>query len=147
MLENQNKLISDIEVSIEHYILKLIELKTPKEFSWEDSKLTFYQKLKIISKLPALLDNDLITGIEALNQIRNKFSHNLLAKIDNKQIEKIKKSILKFRIKHKKEEGSETDVVEFLELYDDIALIESFTSLVCAFIAGYCSTLIKKQKI
>jgi hypothetical protein len=33
-----------------------------------------------------------------------------------------------------------------LDLYDDIALIESFTNFVCAFIAGYCHNLYTQKK-
>jgi len=53
--------------------------------------------------------------------------------------------LLKFRISNKKNE-SEIEIKHFLDLYDDIALIESFTNFVCAFIAGYCHNLYTQKK-
>jgi hypothetical protein len=60
---------------IEHYLSKLIEFQTPKEFDWDESKLTFAQKVKILRKYEPLIAHDFIKGVEVLNRIRNKFSH------------------------------------------------------------------------
>jgi UDP-glucose 4-epimerase len=57
----------------------------------------------------------------------------------------VEKILLDFRIKNKKNE-SEKEIKHFLDLYDDIALIESFTNFVCAFIAGYCHSLYSQKK-
>ncbi len=116
---------------IEHYITKLIELETPKEFDWIESRLTFSQKLKLVRKIAGLVENDIHKGFEIINKIRNKFSHNLIATIDKTYVEELKKQINRFSKKIKSEE-IDSD-------YDDIFIIEMYTSLSCSYIAGYCT--------
>lgn len=132
-------------LSIEHYINKFIEFQTPTDFNWDDSRLSFSQKLKLLSNNHSLNKHEIIKGIESLNKIRNKYSHNLEAKIDSKDITIIKKILLDFRIINKKNK-TEKEIKHFLDLYDDIALIESFTNFVCAYIAGYCHSLYSQKK-
>jgi len=126
-------------LSIEHYINKLIEFQTPTDFNWDDSRLSFSQKLKLLSKNSQLNRHQIIKGIETLNKIRNIFSHNLEAKIDPVCVDVIREILFKFRASVKPELAKE--IKHFLDLYDDIALIESFTNFSCAFIAGYCHSL------
>lgn len=132
-------------LSIEHYINKLIEFQTPTDFNWDDSRLSFSQKLKLLSKNSRLNRHQIVKGIETLNKIRNKFSHNLEAKIDPVCVDVIREILFKFRVSVKKNE-SEKEIKQFLDLYNDIALIESFTNFVCAFIAGYCHSLYSQKK-
>ncbi len=119
---------------IEHYLTNLIELKTSKEFDWSETKLTFAQKQKLTRKIDALAETKFSRGIEIVNKIRNKFSHNLLAKIDEAYILELRTIINTFRKSQKSEEISTE--------YEEIAVVEIFTSMVCAFIAGYCSSIV-----
>lgn len=132
-------------LSIEHYIDKLIEFQSPADFNWDDSRLSFNQKIQLLSKNKSLNKHQILKGVETINKIRNKFSHNLEAKINFKDVSTIKMILLKFRISNKKKE-SEIEIKQFLDLYDDIALIESFTNFACAFIAGYCHNLYTQKK-
>jgi hypothetical protein len=131
-------------LTIEHYINYLIELSSPIEFSWDDSRLTFSQKLKLVSNLNILRTNQFDKGIEIVNNIRNKLSHNLLAKIDEKKVDQLKKILITYLIKGETKEKKQK-TIEHIDLFGHHAIIERFTSIVCAMIAGYCTRLIKKD--
>jgi len=132
-------------LSIEHYINNLIELSTPKLFDWDNSRMTFSQKLKLVSKISVLKRNKFDTGIEILNNIRNKLSHNMLATIDINKFEQLKVILFDYLCKDQSEvEKQET--LSHMNQYDTHAIIERFTSIVCALIAGYCTTLINKHE-
>jgi hypothetical protein len=125
---------------LEHYINMFIELETSKEFDFNNARLSFSQKLKLISKIESFKEVGIIKGIEILNKIRNKFSHNLKVQIDSNDIVYIKSVVDKIGTN----ESSPADDNE----YSDLATIESFTSMTCAFMAGYCTaTVHKRQKL
>ena len=132
-------------LSIEHYINNLIELSSPKVFDWDNSRMTFSQKLKLISKTSILKSNKFDIGIEILNTIRNKLSHNMLAKIDINKFEQLKAILLEYLCRNEPEEEKQK-TISHMNQYDTIAIIERFTSIVCALIAGYCTNLINKSE-
>lgn len=131
-------------LSIEHYINNLIDLSTPSDFNWDKSRLTFSQKMNLISNLHILNANNLIKGIEILNSIRNKLSHDMLGTIDEQKLIHLKKILLD-TLCHKKSEKKQKDIIQHVELFGPHAIIERFTSIVCAKIAGYCIYLINKE--
>lgn len=131
-------------LSIEHYLNNLIELLTPGTLDWDSSKMTFSQKLKLVSKINILAKSKFNKGIEILNTIRNKLSHNMLATIDENKIEQLKTLLLEYLYKGKtmeEKEKIESDISSF----GPHAIIERFTQLTCAMIAGYCTSLINKK--
>ena len=132
-------------LSIEHYINNLIELSTPKLFDWDNSRMTFSQKLKLVGKIAILKRNKFDTGIEILNSIRNKLSHNMLATIDVNKYEQLKGILLDYLCRDKSEADKE-ETLSHMSQYDTHAIIERFTSIVCALIAGYCTSLINKHE-
>ncbi|WP_298146613.1 hypothetical protein [Flavobacterium sp.] len=123
---------------IEHYLTVFIELEISSRLNLDKLRLTFSQKLKLIEDNQALKEEGIIKGIEILNRIRNKFSHNLKVKIDEKDIEYLKKVVDKIY----KKEGKEVDN----KIYSDVAIIEIFTSMTCAFIAGYLTYSVQRLK-
>jgi len=125
---------------LEHYLVKFIELQTPVEFDWDESKMTFAQKIKLVRRSAPLVENDFIKGIEVINRIRNKYSHNLLVTIAETDISTLQAIISAFRKSTKSPNQKNLDDV------DNIIVIETFTSLVCAFIAGYCSFIVMHEK-
>ncbi len=131
-------------LSIEHYLNNLVELSTPKNFNWKKSKMSFNQKLNLISELPIFRKNDCINGIRLLNEIRNKLSHDLLAKIDTNKLKELYQILLKMVCQDKSPEEIEK-VENHFNLFGPHAIIERFTSLTCAMIAGYCSSIIKNK--
>jgi len=116
---------------IEHYLTKFIELETPKGYNWDESRLTFSQKLKLVNKHSILSKFHLIEGMTLINKIRNRFSHNIKAKIISSDITSLKKVIIEFQ----KQVNSSSEIV----ISGDIEIIETFTTFALSFIAGYCS--------
>jgi hypothetical protein len=116
---------------LEHYVTNLITLLTPEDLNWNGTRMTFNQKITLISKMGAFTDPEFIKGIEIINGIRNKYSHNLLASIAESNIQELKRIIIKFRGRS-----------EIPNDAKNIVVIEAFTYLVCAYIAGYCTALV-----
>lgn len=121
---------------IEHYLTVFIELEISRKLTLDKLRLTFSQKLKLIEDNEALKETGIIKGIEIVNKIRNKFSHNLKVDINVNDIKFLKSVVDKIRDK----ESTSSENIE----YSDIAIIESFTSMVCAFMAGYCTKTVHK---
>lgn len=121
---------------IEHYLTVFIELEISRKLTLDKLRLTFSQKLKLIDDNEALKERGIIKGIEIVNRIRNKFSHNLKVQIDQKDIVFLKNVIDNIRDK-------DSIAIENTE-YSNVAIIESFTSMVCAFMAGYCTATVHK---
>jgi hypothetical protein len=121
---------------IEHYLTVFIELEISRKLTLDKIRLTFSQKLKLIEDNEALKETGIIKGIEIVNMIRNKFSHNLKVVINNNDIKYLKSVVDKIRDKG----SNENENIE----YSDIATIESFTSMICAFMAGYCTSTVHK---
>lgn len=121
---------------IEHYLTVFIELEISRKLTLDKIRFTFSQKLKLIEDNEALKETGIIKGIEIVNKIRNKFSHNLKVDINNNDIKYLKGVVDKIRDKG----SNENENIE----YSDIATIESFTSMICAFMAGYCTYTVHK---
>jgi hypothetical protein len=124
---------------VEHYMTNLIKLLSPEDFNWAESRMTFSQKFKLISKIEAFNEFNFIKGIESLNKIRNKFSHNLLATISETDIKVFRTFVDRFYKKSKSK--------KFSEYFDKIAIIELYTLVVCSYFAGYCTSIVDLDKI
>ncbi len=131
---------------IEHYITNLIEIKSPEDLNWEKSRLTFSQKLNLISKIPALRENDFTEGVEIINNIRNHYSHNILSEINLKQMARLKDILIAYFKTTKKTKEKNYGILEDLDVYEDTAIIEFFTLIFCSYIAGYCASLVNSLK-
>jgi hypothetical protein len=129
---------------IEHYIDNLIYLSTPENFEWNESRMSFSQKLKLIRKMKFIEATKFYKGIEILNSIRNDLSHNMLAKIDEVKFKKLESILLKYLCNNKSKEEQD-EIISHMSLYSSVAIIERFTSLTCANIAGYCTSIINKE--
>jgi hypothetical protein len=131
-------------LSIEHYVNNLIELSTPKSFNWEKSRMSFNQKLNLVQDLVIFQKNECVKGIRILNEIRNKLSHELLANIDENKLKELHQILLKMVCTRKSQEENE-EVKSHFNLFGPHAIIERFTSITCAMIAGYCSRIIDNK--
>jgi hypothetical protein len=131
-------------LSIEHYINNLIELSSPKEFNWEKTRMNFTQKINLIQGLKIFSQNEFIKGIRILNDIRNKLSHDLLGTIDENKLTELKSILLDIVCMDKSEEKI-FEIKNHFELFGPHAVIERFTSITCAMIAGYCSSLVNQN--
>jgi hypothetical protein len=112
---------------IEHYLDHFIPTHTRAPLGWEGARLTFGQKVSLISKLPFPEPYNLPPTIKHLNSLRNKFSHNISAKLSEEDL-------LPFRqFLHKCTKGESeipSDPQELLSLY---------MSIVCAYFASAIS--------
>lgn len=110
-------------------------------FNWDEAKLTFAQKMKLISREDALKSNDFVEGISIVNKIRNKYSHSLEVTINTNDLTILKRIIRKFYGTI----GAKYDG-EFLENhYSEIGILELFTSFFCSYISGICSEIIYQR--
>ncbi|MDP1744546.1 MAG: hypothetical protein Q8L90_03150 [Bacteroidota bacterium] len=124
---------------VEHYISKVIEFITPKEFDWDDSRLTYNQKISLIRKVTFLHHRgNIVRGLKLINAIRNQYSHNLNATIKREDIEELRNFINSFN-DLKGERQMPKNVT-------DINVIEIFTQSLCTFLAGCCTELVAHEK-
>jgi|GEM_PF-5628333 len=129
---------------IETYINKYIELRLPKTFDLDSANLTFSQKLKILKKDFSSMPIDFYTGINIINKIRNRYSHNLESNIDPSEIGIIQRLLKESQSKKTKNKGQiDLTKAENASVNPDILLIENFTNLFCSFLAGACTILAK----
>ena len=129
---------------IEHYLENLITLSTSKQFDWDSTRMTFSQKFRLVSNISVLKENRFGKGIEILNSIRNKLSHNMLASVEDDKVAQLKAILVNYQCEGK-DDQEKAKIVSSLNLFGTYAIIENFTSLCCAMIAGYCTGLINKK--
>jgi len=77
---------------IEHYLDEYLKAEY-KTLSWDDCKLTFAQKINLLSNFQISEPyKELIPSIKAMNKIRNKISHRVNFKISIDDLEPLKYS-------------------------------------------------------
>ena len=125
---------------IEHYLDHFISGLGHAELAWEGAKLTFGQKISLISKLSRFKDPyNLPPVIKHLNSLRNRFSHKISTKLAKEDLIPFQEFLLKLT-KDKAKIPTET-----------LDLLSFFTTMVCAYLAGsidaHFSYSIKGKKI
>ncbi|WP_457968158.1 hypothetical protein [Acinetobacter calcoaceticus] len=119
---------------IEHYIDEYLKVEY-ENLSWEDCKLTFSQKINLLSNFPISEPyKELIPSIKAMNKIRNKISHRVDFKISIDDLEPLK-YYLYGAYQEKKSEVPST----ILELLD------TYTMMVCVIFASTISALARHK--
>jgi hypothetical protein len=115
---------------VEHYITKYLEALSPEFFDWGGARMQFFQKLRLASGEGSVLrEHNLLSAIEALSKIRNRFSHNLEAKISDADVAPILASI--------KLSSPSLSIDELQKKMAPLALIELFTWALSAYMAGF----------
>ncbi|MGP1665363.1 MAG: hypothetical protein ACTS5I_05515, partial [Rhodanobacter sp.] len=71
---------------IEHYLDHFLATYPNAPFGWENAKLTFSQKVALISKLPFPEPYNLPPVIKHLNSLRNRFGHNINTTLSEKDL-------------------------------------------------------------
>lgn len=71
---------------IEHYLDHFLSTYPNDPFGWESAKLTFGQKVALISKLPFPEPYNLPPVIKHLNTLRNRFGHNINTKLSEEDL-------------------------------------------------------------
>ena len=126
---------------IETYLNKLLELRFADDVDIDAANLNFSQKLKMLRKHHAFQYVDFYHGISILNKIRNKYSHHLEAKIDSSEIGIIQSIMNTYSNKVNREPFVLTKSEDY-----EVIVIETFTSIFCAFVAGYCSSIVEEWR-
>ena len=117
---------------IEHYLDEYLKAEY-KSLSWDDCKLTFSQKINLLSSFQVSEPyKELIPSIKAMNKIRNKISHRVNFKISIDDLELLK-YYLNGAFKENKKEIPST-VLELLDVY---------TTMVCVLFSGAISRLVR----
>ena len=132
---------------IETYITKYINLRIPNSFDIDSANLTFSKKLNIIKGDLESMPFKFYNGINIINKIRNRYSHNLESTIDNSEIGIIK-SFLEDYGKIYQDPGTKDNKanrLSFTNMADYITIIESFTNLFCSCLAGALTVLVKHK--
>jgi hypothetical protein len=122
---------------IETHLNKLLELRLPNGLDIDEANLSFNQKLKLMRNDKVFINHDFYNPISIVNKIRNKFSHNIEAVIEPNEIGIIESMLKKYNEENDKDSAFNIDV----STHTSLAIIETFTSLFCAYTAGYCSAL------
>ena len=118
---------------LEFYIDKYLEAAYPTVTNWQNSRLTFAQKLEIInnSKTPIGM---YYSSIKCLNSLRNKFSHKISYKVEDKDYKEITEIMTCWY------DALGDPVLKGMEL------IENFTIWVCGSINGMINGINKETK-
>ncbi len=119
---------------IEHYLDESLQIRYPK-LDWEGAKLTFGQKISLLSKEPYPEKYNAISAIKQLNSLRNKLSHNIDFKISEEDLLPITNYLRKLY-------GDELP-----PLSDPMKTLELFTSMVCVWFASGISFTAEHGKI
>ncbi|WP_270428422.1 hypothetical protein [Acinetobacter johnsonii] len=119
---------------IEHYLDEYLKAEY-KTLSWDDCKLTFAQKINLLSNYQISEPyKELIPSIKAMNKIRNKISHRVNFKISIDDLEPLKYYLYGAFEKNKEEIPS--TILELLDVY---------TMMVCVLFAGAISRLVHEN--
>ncbi|MDR6674616.1 hypothetical protein [Xanthomonas sp. 1678] len=113
---------------IEHYLDHFIATYTKAPFSWESAKLTFGQKISLISKVPFPEPYNLPPTIKHLNSLRNKFSHNISTRLTEEDLLPFQQFL------EKCSKGQRADIPN-----DAREMLDFYTTIVCAYFASSIS--------
>ena len=112
---------------LEHYVDHFLQGYSDRPFAWGKAKLTFGQKLSLLTGERFPEPWNPIPSLKHLNSLRNKFAHNIsatLSKEDLLPLQEFLKKVMKGEGELPQEERE---------------ILETYTSLVGAFFAGSIS--------
>jgi hypothetical protein len=115
---------------IEHYLDHFLAVSPGAPFGWEAARLTFNQKVSLISGLPFPEPYNLPPVIKHLNALRNRFGHNINTSLSADDLLPIRQFLAKCTEVSGRRDELPTDPKELLSL---------FTSIVCAYFASSIS--------
>ena len=108
---------------IDHYLEEYIKI-TAREFDWESARLTFAQKITLLSKIKLPPKYNFIGELKHLNTLRNKISHRLDFKLNDEDL-------LPFTIFIQKVYDGENKAPR-----EANNILGAFIDIVCSFLAG-----------
>lgn len=119
---------------IEHYLDEFLKLRH-RDLDWDAARLTFGQKVALLSNFKISDQYDCIPAIKHMNSLRNKLSHDIEFKIESKDLLPLTQYL------KKSSEGKLDIPVEPKEL------LETFTSMACVLFAGWISGAVNQKRL
>lgn len=122
---------------IEKYLEDCIKLATNTEkieLTWGKVRLTFNEKLSLLSKIDTRDNMDCIPAIKRLNKIRNDISHNIHSELNINEFVPLIDYLNKIGDTTVKVKTEDTNINEVLG---------AFTVMVCAYLGGRLSSFSK----
>lgn len=93
---------------IEHYMDHYLATFPYASFGWKEAKLTFGQKVSLISKIQFPEPYNFVPAIKHLNSLRNKFGHNIGTTLSELDLLPLRQSVEKWSAKDRSELPSDT---------------------------------------
>jgi hypothetical protein len=118
---------------VEHYLDGYLKVYYPN-LNWEGARLTFSQKVLLLSRLDPPDRFNFIPAIKHMNSLRNKLSHNIDFKIEANDLLPITQFLAK-AVKGEAEVPTEQNEI-----------LQFFTVLVCAYLGGAISGRLSEEK-
>ena len=115
---------------IEHYLDHVLATHPGADFGWENARLTFGQKIALISGLKFPEPYNFPPAIKHLNSLRNRFGHNINTRLTEDDLLPIKQFLSKCIEKSDRPAEIPSEPKEILSM---------FTSLTCAYFASTIS--------
>jgi hypothetical protein len=115
---------------IEHYMNHFIAMHPGARFNWSGARLSFAQKVALISGIPFPEEWNFVPAIKHLNAIRNRFGHKLNLTLTEVDVAPLAEYLRKCIYPKVKTEGVPSDPRAVLQL---------FTLVVCSYFAGAIS--------
>lgn len=119
---------------VEHYLDEYLRIEYPT-LDWEVARLTFGQKVAMLSSFKISDRYDCIPSIKHMNALRNKLSH----KIDFKITEQDLLPLIQYL--EKVYEGQDKIPTEPREI------LSQYTTMTCVLFAGYISSKARHEKV
>jgi len=119
---------------IENHIDKYIELSLPSDFDLEKARMSFSQKVEFAAKSHFMVAFNFVQAVKVLNKIRNSFSHDIQSGIKEDQIQVVLNVLNEY-----KKSAEKPITMPTRKTHTDVAIIEFFTNLFCAYFAGGCA--------
>jgi hypothetical protein len=116
-------------LAIEHYMDVFLNVWCGPQINWKEARLSFHQKLSLLSGNSPIQAIGCVPGIKQLNSIRNQIAHNLEASIDSSDVAPLV-AIMNAKQRGKRDWGDEKPVV----------VIRAFATMVCGALAGAIAT-------
>jgi hypothetical protein len=109
---------------IEHYLEGYLASSSPKFLNWEETRLTFGQKLDLLARKGGMIEEfGLLGGIRSLNAVRNHMSHEIEFKIASSATSPMRTALARWM------KGAPVPTAP-------LEVIEQFTFLVCTCLGG-----------
>jgi len=118
---------------VEHYLTELLKVLHPG-LDWEGPRLTFSQKLALLSRLKMPDKYNSLAAIKHMNAVRNKIGHRVDFRLQPEDLLPFRRFLDKALVVKRKLPEEPHELLEF------------FTAMVCAFFGAFIGAQAAKQR-